>query len=165
MCGCVAVKGQHHLSSCLTCNLLYMMMAIVMTMIVIVIIVLNISNLPFLAPARKERNFRRVAPEIKIALALWHFQRITAKFVVSRCAYCKLRRDFGFFCFVNHLSEGGVNANHNVTCSPNDSRLLKNSEGNRVGEWIFCRREGGRCCFILASDNNKKDQKNLRSKL
>ena len=53
-------------------------------------------------------------------------------------------------------SEGGVNANHNVTCSPNDSRLLKNSEGNRVGEWIFCRREGGRCCFILASDNNKK---------
>ena len=93
-------------------------MAIVMTMIVIVIIALNISNLPFLAPARKERNFRRVAPEIKIALALWHFQRITAKFVVSRCAYCKLRRDFGFFCFVNHLSEGGVNANHNVTCSP-----------------------------------------------
>ena len=36
-------------------------------------------------------------------------------------------RDFGFFCSVNHFSEGGVNANHNVTCSPNlaenDSRL------------------------------------------
>ena len=34
---------------------------------------------------------------------------------------------FGFFCSVNHFSEGGVNANHNVTCSPslaeNDSRL------------------------------------------
>ena len=42
----------------------------------------------------------------------------TAKFVVSRCAYCKLRRDFRFFCSVNYLSEGGVNANHNVTCSP-----------------------------------------------
>ena len=70
---------------------------------------------------------------------------VTAKFVVSRCAFCKLRRDFGFFCSVNHLSEGGVNANHNVTCSPslaeNDSRLLKNSEGNRDGEWIFCRRK------------------------
>ena len=58
----------------------------------------------------------------------------TAKFVVSHCAFCKLRRDFGFLCSVNHFSEGGVNANHNVTCSPglaeNDSRLLKNSEGN-----------------------------------
>ena len=27
-----------------------------------------------------------------------------AKFVVSRCAFCKLRRNFGFFCSVNHLS-------------------------------------------------------------
>ena len=43
---------------------------------------------------------------------------LTAKFVVSRCAYCKLRRDFGFFCSVNHFSEGGVKANHNVTPSP-----------------------------------------------
>ena len=42
-----------------------MMMTIVMTMIVIVIVVLNISKLTFLAPVRKERNFRRVAPEIK----------------------------------------------------------------------------------------------------
>ena len=36
-------------------------------------------------------------------------------------------RDFGFSCSVNHFSEGGVNANHNVTCSPsfseNDSRV------------------------------------------
>ena len=56
---------------------------------------------------------------------------ITAKFVVSRCAYCKLRRDFEFFCSTNHFSEGGVNANHNVIYSPslaeNNSRLLKNS--------------------------------------
>ena len=52
---------------------------------------------------------------------------------------------FGPICSINHESEGGVNANHNVTCSPslaeNDSRLLKNSEGNRDGEWIFCRRK------------------------
>ena len=55
------------------------------------------------------------------------------KFVVSCCVYCKLRRDFGFFHPVNHFSEDGVKANHNVTSSPsladNDSRLLKNSEG------------------------------------
>ena len=68
---------------------------------------------------------------------------ITAKFVVSRCAYRKLRRDFGFFCSVNHFGEGGVHANHNATCSPslteNDSRLLKNSE--RKSRWwlVFCR--------------------------
>ena len=39
---------------------------------------------------------------------------------------CKLRTDFGFFCSVNHFSEGGVNANHNVTCllslAENDSQ-------------------------------------------
>ena len=40
------------------------------------------------------------------------------KFVISRCAYCKLGRDFGFFFSVNHFSEDGVNANHNATCSP-----------------------------------------------
>ena len=33
---------------------------------------------------------------------------VTAKFVVSRWAFCKLLRDFGFFCSVNHLSGGGV---------------------------------------------------------
>ena len=31
-------------------------------------------------------------------------QFFIAKFVVSRCAFCKLRRNCGFFCFVNHLS-------------------------------------------------------------
>ena len=25
-------------------------------------------------------------------------------FVVSRCAFCKIRKNFGFFCSVNHLS-------------------------------------------------------------
>ena len=33
---------------------------------------------------------------------------VTVKFVVSRCAFCKLRRDFGFYCSVNHLSGGRV---------------------------------------------------------
>ena len=53
--------------------------------------------------------------------------------------------DFGFFCSVNHFSEGGVKANHNVTRSPslaeNDSRLLKNSKENPDSEWSFCRRK------------------------
>ena len=31
--------------------------------------------------------------------------RIIAKFVVSGCVFCKLRRNFVFFCSVNHLSE------------------------------------------------------------
>ena len=92
---------------------------------------------------------------------------LTAKFVVSCCAYCKLRRDFGFFCSVNHFSEGGVKANHNVTSSPslaeNDFRLFKNSEANHNSWWVdFLSKEGVRRCFIFASDKNKKDQKNLR---
>ena len=32
----------------------------------------------------------------------------TVKFIVSRRAFCKLRRDFGFFFSVNHLSGGGA---------------------------------------------------------
>ena len=57
------------------------------------------------------------------------FRSVITKFVVSCCAFCKLRKDFGFVCSVNHLiSEGGVNANHNVTCSSslaeNDSTLI-----------------------------------------
>ena len=76
------------------------------------------------------------------------------------------------FCTVNHLSGGGVNANHNATHSPSlarkkkteDSRLLKNSERNCDDEWNFCR-EQEQTCFILARDKNKKDQKNLRRKL
>ena len=82
-----------------------------------------------------------------------HFVYVfTAKFVVSSCPYCKLRRDFGFFCSVNHLSEGEVKANHNVTppsLAKNDSRLLKHSEGNRDGEWIFCRRKEADVALLL----------------
>ena len=33
---------------------------------------------------------------------------LLAKFVVSRCAFFKLRRDFGFFCSANHLSGAGL---------------------------------------------------------
>ena len=60
---------------------------------------------------------------------------------------------------------GGVNANHNAKHSPslacknkteNDSRLLKNSEGNRDDEWTFCRGQETRI---------RNDPKNLRRKL
>ena len=54
---------------------------------------------------------------------------------------------------MNHFSEGGVNANHNVTCTSsladNDSRLLKRSEGNHNGEWIFCRRKEADVALFL----------------
>ena len=54
-----------------------------------------------------------------------HFVYVfTAKFVVSSCAYCKLRRDFGFFCSVNHLIEGD-------------------------GEWIFCPRKEADVALLL----------------
>ena len=36
------------------------------------------------------------------------------KFIVSHCAICKLRRKFGFFCSVNHLS--GPLRKHMFTC-------------------------------------------------
>ena len=49
----------------------------------------------------------------------------------------------------------------------NGSRLIDNSEGNLDGEWNFCRGEGDRLSFILASkvDICKKDQKHVRAKL
>ena len=58
-----------------------------------------------------------------------------------------LQTSKGFFYSVNHLSGGGVNANHNETHSPslarknkieNDPKRPKNSEGNRNDEWNFC---------------------------
>ena len=93
---------------------------------------------------------------------------VTAQFIVSRCVYCKLRRDFGFFCSVNHFSEGGtVNANHNVTCSPslaeNDSRLLKNSEGNCDGEWIFCQRKEADVALFLQVTGIRKIRKTCKA--
>ena len=49
----------------------------------------------------------------------------------------------------------------------NSSRLIENSEGNSDGEWYFCKGEGDRLCFILASKEDicKKDQKHVRAKL
>ena len=58
-----------------------------------------------------------------------------------------LQTSNGFFCSVNHLSGGGVNANHKATHSPslvsknkieNDPKLLKNSERNCNDSWNFC---------------------------
>ena len=36
------------------------------------------------------------------------YRTVTAKFVVSCCAFCKLRRDFWFFCSVNHSVKAGL---------------------------------------------------------
>ena len=67
--------------------------------------------------------------------------------VKSQIRYIALRvfqtsKGFWVLGSVNHLSGGGINANHNATHSPslacNDSRLLKNSEGIRHGERNFC---------------------------
>ena len=83
-------------------------------------------------------------------------QFFTTKFVVSRCADCKR----GFFCSVNHFSEGGVNANHNLTSSTeNNSRLLKNSKENRDGEWIFCRRKQAEAALFLQVTRVRKIRK------
>ena len=69
-----------------------------------------------------------------------------------------IQTSHGFFCSVNHLSGGGVYANHDATHSPglarknkteNDSRLLKNSEGNRDDEWTFCRGRGADIALFL----------------
>ena len=83
-----------------------------------------------------------------------------------RCAYCKLWRDFGFFCSVNHLSEGGVNANHNVTCSPSlaedNTRLLMNSEGDCDDECIFCRRKEEDVALFLQVTRTRKIKKSAK---
>ena len=71
----------------------------------------------------------------------------------DRCYYSEIRcillrvsqtsNGFWVFLFRQSFWWRRGHANHNATCSPslteNDSRLLKNSEGNRDGEWIFCR--------------------------
>ena len=99
--------------------------------------------------------------------------KLIAKFVVWRCAFCKRRWDFGFFCSVNHFSEVGVYVNHSVTClsslAENDSRLLKNSEGNRDGERIFHRRKEADVALFLQVTRIRKIRKiweaNLTSRL
>ena len=71
----------------------------------------------------------------------------------------------GFFCSVNHLSGGEVNANHNATHSPslarknkteNDSRLLKNSKGN---EWTFFQGQQADIALFLQETRIRKIRK------
>ena len=76
----------------------------------------------------------------------------------------------GFLCSVNHFSEGGVNQIHNVTCSPSLAEILRMTlDPSRIAREIaivsefFCRRK--EALQTLASNKNKKDHKNLRSKL
>jgi len=64
----------------------------------------------------------------------------TGKFVVSRCTFCKLWRDLGFFCSVNHLSGSGVNANHN-TGRGRYARIFK-SRSNPTRLRVMAERKG-----------------------
>ena len=100
------------------------------------------------------------------------WQKIIAKFIVLRCAFANFEWVFLFRQSFDLMSGGIVNASHNATHSlslagknntENDSRQLKN---RKSWWWVdFLSRAGGRHCFILARDKNKKDQKNLRRKL
>ena len=77
----------------------------------------------------------------------------------------RLQTSNGFFGSLNHLSGGGVNTNHNATRSPSlarknktqhDSRLLKNSEGNRDDEWNFCRGQEADIALFLQETRIRK---------
>ena len=105
---------------------------------------------------------------------LFQKHRFTAKFVLSRCDFCKLQGILGFsFPKIILVKAGLMPAIHNVTCSPslaeNDFRLLKNSEGNRDGEWIFCRRKEADVVLFLQVTRMRKIIKiceaNLTSRL
>jgi len=71
------------------------------------------------------------------------------------------------------LVNAGLMQITNVTCLPslaeNDSRLLKNSQGNRDGEWIFCRRKEAEVALFLQVTRIRKIIKiceaNLTSRL
>ena len=74
-----------------------------------------------------------------------------------------------FFFSVSHLSGGGVNANHDSPSfayknkTENDSRLLKNSEGNHEDEWMFCtRQEADIPLFLQETCKNKTSEKSLK---
>ena len=83
----------------------------------------------------------------------------------------RLQTSNRFSCYVNHLSSvGGVSGNHNATLSPslarknktdNDSRLLRNSEGNRDDEWNFCRGQEADIAFFLQKTRIRKIRKIL----
>ena len=67
------------------------------------------------------------------------------------------------------MSGGGVNANHDSPSlahknkTENDSRLLKNSEGNRDDEWTFrTRQEADIPLFLQETCKNKTSGKSLK---
>ena len=47
----------------------------------------------------------------------------------------------------------------------NDPRLLKNSKGNRYGEWIFCRRKEADVALFLQVTRIRKIRKNREANL
>ena len=108
-------------------------------------------------------------------ILLWHYTFfLLPEFLWPNSLYraARLQTSNGFFCSINHLSGGGVNANHDLPSlahknkTENDSRLLKNREGNRDDEWTFCRRqEADIALFLQETCKNKKHQKNLWRKL
>ena len=72
-----------------------------------------------------------------------------------------------FSVFFNHLSGGGVDANHNSTRTPSldrknktkkDSRLLKNSEGNRDDEWNFCKEQEADIAVLYSCKRQEKER-------
>ena len=93
------------------------------------------------------------------------------EFLWPNSLYCTvhLQTSNGFFCSVNHLSAGGVNASHDSPSlahknkTENDSRLLKNSEGNHDDEWTFCRRqEADIALFLQETCKNKTSEKSFK---
>ena len=49
-------------------------------------------------------SFTRFYDKYLVGFSSLFFAEFIAKFVVPRCAFCKLRRNFEFFCSVNHLN-------------------------------------------------------------
>ena len=90
------------------------------------------------------------------------FTRLTAEFVVSRCAFFKLRRDFGVFCSVNHLSgawgRGYANHDSDETARKMTREYIKDN-WKVIGIYFEGRMEGTRHCFSLESggDIRKED--------
>ena len=68
-------------------------------------LILSLSSLPLELDLTVQKTQKVVS---------WTIQNktdLSTKFVVLQCTYCKLQRDFGFFCSVNHFSKGGNKQN------------------------------------------------------
>ena len=108
--------------------------------------------------ARGRRGKRNIAVLKKDARRNFTLKRpwrfvwlVIAKFVVSRCAFCKLRGNFGFFCSVNHLN--GPIRKHMFTCT--------SSKGHGFDSWLvdfdpFCLFRGSLLCDRPVSGNNRR---------